>query len=94
MSGAPKHRRQRGVLTVRVTYRTAKQWGHCYRISRKLGMTQNGMLAMGLNLLLARLQRICDQRGIDWRNLPETDAEPARKPVEAETDNRTPRIED
>ena len=75
-------------------FRTAQQWNRCYRLGRLLRLKQDQVLARALRLGLVELQRECDKRGIDWRNLPETDLEPARKPVEAETDNRTPRIED
>lgn len=56
-----------GRLSVWVTYRTAQQWRRCRRLGKLLGMRNNEVQGLALNLAANDLQRRCDKAGIDWR---------------------------
>ena len=89
----PRSLRAKGRVTIRLCYRTARQWERCLSVGKLLGMAADDVLAKTLRITLVRMQEECDRRGIDWRSAMAPADRELKIDPDAALDERKPRID-
>lgn len=97
ISPPPKRRVNRSParLSVRISFRTYKQWRKVLGIGKLLGLRGDRLVARVLRWACIRLQQECHEKGIDWREaLRESEPEESGVDYENAAAARQPMIDE